>query len=324
MKVPYKRSGLRTYFLLIGILSFSSTPFFILLSIPFFLAGIIIRIWAKGCLHQMKEISMSGPYRFVRHPFYLGNFFLDLGICIMSGYVPLILIAPILWLLVYIPKMKEEEKKMIVVFGGRYKDYQSAVPMWIPYKRPISGNGGFSWKNPNIHTEIPRTFRFISYPLIFYGIYLFKSSGIKEGLKELIILFSCAGILYLLSVEMKRALKKNSLIFKNFSLDHLLICTIALGFFINSLEIEHDYIIWPLGIGLIFFSFLISHGIISHWIRSFSLLTIFEIPWLIILFSPFYAYLMIKNLSPPKQKKDLQYILLIIGLFLSILKERYS
>jgi len=100
-----------------------------------------------------------------------------------------------------------------------------------------------------------------------------------------------------------------------------LICTLALGFFINSLEIEYDYIIWPLGIGLIFFSFIIRHRIISHWIRTFGLLTIFEIPWLIILFSPFYAYLMIKNLSPPAQKRGVQYALLIIGLFLSILKE---
>jgi len=216
VKVPYKRSGLRTYFLMIGILSLSSTPFFILLSIPFFLTGIAIRIWAKGCLHQMREITMSGPYRFVRHPFYLGNFFLDLGICIMSGYIPLILTAPILWLLVYIPKMKEEEEKMIMSFGDRYRDYQSSVPMWIPYKRPISGNGDFSWKNPNIlYTEIPRTFRFVSYPLIFYGVYLFRSFGIKEDLKDLVIPFGCAGALYLLSIEIKRALKKDSSIFRN-------------------------------------------------------------------------------------------------------------
>ena len=178
MKVPYKRSGLRTYLLLTGIISLSSTPYSILTGLPFLLLGIIIRIWAKGYLHQSQEVTISGPYRFVRHPFYLGTFFLDMGICLMSGFIPLMIIAPILWLAVYIPKMKEEEQRMIHAFGKEYERYQEMVSMIIPFRKMAGGKENFSWKSPNIlRTEIPRSLRFISYPLIFLFFYLFRIHG---------------------------------------------------------------------------------------------------------------------------------------------------
>ena len=240
MRAPYKRSGFRTYLLFIGLFSFSSTPFWILASLPFFFTGIALRIWAKGCLHQMQEITTSGPYMFVRHPFYLGNFFLDMSICIMSGFIPLMLLFPFMWLGIYIPKMREEEERMIKQFGVAYEGYKKNVPVWFPLKRPILSKEGFSWKNPNIlGTEIPRTLRFLCYPLLFLSIYVLKSP--ETGKYPLIMLLaSSIGCFYLMSLEIKRLVKQKRS-FLSFSLinpNYLIIVAICLGFFIRCLEIE--------------------------------------------------------------------------------------
>ncbi len=238
MRAPYKRSGFRTYLLLIGLLSFSSTPFWILISLPFFFIGISLRIWAKGCLHQMQEITTSGPYSLVRHPFYLGNFFLDMSICIMSGFVPLMCLFPFMWLGVYIPKMKEEEKRMIEQFGTAYEDYKKDVPMWFPFKKPVFSKEGFSWKNPNIfRTEIPRTFRFMCYPLLFLSSYVMRSFE-AEKYPLLMLLISSVLCFYTMSLEIKRIAKQRGSFFSLIDPNYLIAGAIFFGFLIRCLEIE--------------------------------------------------------------------------------------
>ena len=206
MRVPYRRSGLRTYLLLIGVISLSSTPHSIITGLPFFLAGISLRIWAKGYLHQGKEVTISGPYRFVRHPFYLGTFFLDIGICFMSGFIPLVIIGPVLWLAIYIPKMKEEEKKMIQAFGQEYRKYQKEVHMLIPFRWIDGGEGRFSWKSPNIlRTEIPRSFRFISYPFLFLLSHLLRTQGKYIWcFPEILLIIGIISLCHFMSWQWKR------------------------------------------------------------------------------------------------------------------------
>src|SRR3990172_450883 len=91
MRVPYNRGGLRTYLVIIGLLACQMTPFSIASGTPLILIGIFLHLWAKGCLHQNTEVTTTGPYSFVRHPFYLANIFLDFGIALMSGWWLLLL-----------------------------------------------------------------------------------------------------------------------------------------------------------------------------------------------------------------------------------------
>ena len=37
--------------------------------------GVGIRLWAAGTIHKGREITISGPYAWVRHPLYVGWFF---------------------------------------------------------------------------------------------------------------------------------------------------------------------------------------------------------------------------------------------------------
>ena len=57
----------------------------------FILLGLALRIWAAGYLgpagrtreFQGEYVIMSGPYRLLRHPLYVGNFLLVLGVLIL-------------------------------------------------------------------------------------------------------------------------------------------------------------------------------------------------------------------------------------------------
>src|SRR6476469_9870219 len=44
--------------------------------------GEAIRIWAAGHLEKSREVTSSGPYRFTRHPLYLGSSIMALGVAV--------------------------------------------------------------------------------------------------------------------------------------------------------------------------------------------------------------------------------------------------
>ena len=168
MRVPWDRGGLRWYLIVLGLVAGRPSAATILAGVPLLLLGIAMHLWAKGCLHQEREVTTSGPYRFVRHPFYLGNLLLDAGTVLMSGSALLMSIFPFWWAAVYIPVMEREEATMAGLFGDQYRVYAHRVPLLFPIARPIPPGSGFSWRNPNIlAVEVPRVLRFVSYPFYF-------------------------------------------------------------------------------------------------------------------------------------------------------------
>ena len=46
------------------------------------LVGEAIRMWAAGHLEKSREVTTSGPYRFTRHPLYLGSSIMALGVAV--------------------------------------------------------------------------------------------------------------------------------------------------------------------------------------------------------------------------------------------------
>ncbi len=178
MRVPWDRGGIRWYLILLGLALGRASPTTILASVPLLLLGIALHLWAKGCLHQNKEVTTSGPYRYVRHPFYLGNLLLDAALVLMSGSVILGCAFPFWWAVVYIPVMRREEATMAGLFGPAYQTYAARVPLLFPIARAIPAGSGFSWRNPNIlAVEVPRVLRFLSYPFLFVLAYEWRTSG---------------------------------------------------------------------------------------------------------------------------------------------------
>jgi hypothetical protein len=179
MRNPTNRGGIRTYLLLIGLLAGAVTTTSLAIGTALLLASFGLQFWSKGCLHQNRQVARTGPYRFVRHPFYFANALLDSGIVIMSGFWPLMIVAPIWWLAVYIPVMRREEAHLTQLFGDEYTKYAGTVPRFIPWRKPLPrGASGFSWSSRNIlETETSRALKYLAYPIMFYFSMRFVESG---------------------------------------------------------------------------------------------------------------------------------------------------
>jgi protein-S-isoprenylcysteine O-methyltransferase Ste14 len=50
-------------------------------------AGEAFRVWAAGHLNKAQEVTMSGPYRWVAHPLYVGSLLMGAGLAIASGSI---------------------------------------------------------------------------------------------------------------------------------------------------------------------------------------------------------------------------------------------
>ena len=59
------------------------------------IAGEAIRVWAAGHLEKSREVTRSGPYRWMRHPLYVGSSVMAAGIVIASHSVVLAIVAAV-------------------------------------------------------------------------------------------------------------------------------------------------------------------------------------------------------------------------------------
>jgi protein-S-isoprenylcysteine O-methyltransferase Ste14 len=176
MKSPLNRGGLRFYVvavaLAVGTLYIQSTTArSILAGLPLLVVGVCLHTWAKGCLRQNRVVAVIGPYRFVRHPFYLANALIDFALAVMSGWLPLMIFLPVWWLAIYIPVISGEERYLSEKFPDEYPAFRKRVACLIPWRRPLPYSGdGFRWSNPNIvgGEELPRAVRILAYPLLFF------------------------------------------------------------------------------------------------------------------------------------------------------------
>ena len=78
------------------------------------------------------QLVIDGPYRYVRHPLYLGEILRNLGVVVLFSSVYGILIV-ILASVFLIFRIQIEEKMLIVVFGEEYKEYARNIKKIIPY-----------------------------------------------------------------------------------------------------------------------------------------------------------------------------------------------
>jgi hypothetical protein len=100
------------------------------------LPGEMLRIWAAGHIDKGREVTRSGPYRFVRHPLYLGSAVLGLGFIVaarsaVSGIVVAVYLAVTL-----MASMRTEEAGLDRKFGGEYSAYREgrATPVDRPFQ----------------------------------------------------------------------------------------------------------------------------------------------------------------------------------------------
>lgn len=90
------------------------------------LAGEAIRVWAAGHLEKGREVTRSGPYRFTRHPLYVGSSVIALGVVIASRSVVVTAIAAIYMTATIAAAIRTEEAYLRGAFGTTYDEYRAA------------------------------------------------------------------------------------------------------------------------------------------------------------------------------------------------------
>ncbi|MCC7476291.1 MAG: isoprenylcysteine carboxylmethyltransferase family protein [Pirellulales bacterium] len=110
----------------------------VLAGIGFVLAGVFLRSWAAGTLRKRTHLATGGPYRFVRHPLYVGSFAMMLGFCLLIDDPKnfWFVLGPILGL--YILRVTREERFLAGRYPEEWPPYARAVPRFIPWRLPLN------------------------------------------------------------------------------------------------------------------------------------------------------------------------------------------
>lgn len=88
------------------------------------LPGEAIRLWAAGHIDKGREITRSGPYRFVRHPLYLGSAIMGIGFAVAAARVSVALLVVAYLTLTLTAAIRTEEATLDARFEGGYSAYR--------------------------------------------------------------------------------------------------------------------------------------------------------------------------------------------------------
>jgi len=88
-------------------------------------AGEAIRVWAAGHLNKSREVTSSGPYRWIRHPLYLGSTVMGIGLAIASRSAAVAVLVAVYLSGTFTAAIKSEEAYLRRTFGEQYDLYRS-------------------------------------------------------------------------------------------------------------------------------------------------------------------------------------------------------
>jgi protein-S-isoprenylcysteine O-methyltransferase Ste14 len=146
--------------------SFWPIPYFLLLLVfikfnrfNFLLGGVFVIIglairyfsqgfsgdWMRGNEVEADYLLDEGLYSIMRHPLYLGNFFIGFGFTLVSNFFLIFLLPSysIIFFIYYCLIVKEEELYLKNKFGGEFILYRKNTPAFFPKFRRWK-NGKFS------------------------------------------------------------------------------------------------------------------------------------------------------------------------------------
>jgi protein-S-isoprenylcysteine O-methyltransferase Ste14 len=122
------------------------------------LAGLAIRVYTVGhtpsgtsgrttSQPRASELNTTGMYSVVRHPLYLGNMLIWLGITLFCHSAIFTLGCLAIFVLYYERIILSEEAFLRGKFGPAYEDWAARTPMLLPrFRNWVRPNLSFSWK----------------------------------------------------------------------------------------------------------------------------------------------------------------------------------
>ena len=107
--------------------------------------GESIRVWAAGHLEKSKEVTQSCPYRYTRHPLYLGSSLIGIGMAVIANNLLVAAIVITYLALTLTAAMRSEEAHLREKFGDAYDAYAE--------KRAPRVERTFSWQRAIYNRE---------------------------------------------------------------------------------------------------------------------------------------------------------------------------
>jgi protein-S-isoprenylcysteine O-methyltransferase Ste14 len=104
-----------------------------------------LRLYAAGHLEKGREVTKSGPYRFTRHPLYVGSSIIGLGLAIAAASL---VVAAIIGLYLGVTlgaAIKTEEAFLRSRFGDEYDRYSEG--------QAVDAGRSFSWSRAGANRE---------------------------------------------------------------------------------------------------------------------------------------------------------------------------
>ncbi len=107
--------------------------------------GVVIRMWAVLTLrerytrtlltHDGHVVERKGPYRWVRHPGYLGSLLTLNGLATVSGSLVVLAASLVATIAAYAYRIRVEDEMLVQAFGETYDVYRREVGAVIPFRR---------------------------------------------------------------------------------------------------------------------------------------------------------------------------------------------
>ena len=151
------------------------------------------------------SLNTTGMYSLVRHPLYVGNYFMWLGPAILSGNFWFVVAFTLFYWVYYERIMYAEEQFLRNKFGKAYIDWSDKVPAFVPdFKNFIKANLSLSWKKV-VRKEITGIFVLFAIFFVFdyVGVYL-------ENEKELNPFLLYSMIFLLIAIVIIKIIKKKT------------------------------------------------------------------------------------------------------------------
>jgi protein-S-isoprenylcysteine O-methyltransferase Ste14 len=86
-------------------------------------AGEVVRIWAAGHVEKGREVTRSGPYRYTRHPLYLGSALMGAGLAVAANSLVVVLVVAVYLAVTYTAAIRTEEAALRAQFTAEYDAY---------------------------------------------------------------------------------------------------------------------------------------------------------------------------------------------------------
>lgn len=90
------------------------------------IAGEAVRIWAAGHLEKSREVTRSGPYRWMRHPLYVGSSIIAVGAILAARSLPTAVVIALYMAATLTAAIRSEEAFLRQAFGDTYDRYRDA------------------------------------------------------------------------------------------------------------------------------------------------------------------------------------------------------